>query len=100
MTRLIWPFRVHAGAVVAHRSLDNHRGEPKHGRVEETVGEALAITRLKGEEQPIGYDSRELTRLYMIPGLSRGPLMLRPRHYRSLLLHSLRGAWAKLRGPR
>jgi hypothetical protein len=87
MKRRRFPFQ--AGTQVVHRSLDEPSGVPKHGRVAETVGDALVIAQFVDETNPVGYDKRELTPLIMIPFLSSGPLMLTPRHLWNVLKHNV-----------
>jgi hypothetical protein len=95
-----WPF--HTGSHVVHRSLDDPSGTPRHGRVEETVGDSLIIARFD-DQQVVGYDRRELERLIMIPV----PIMLTPRHFLRVVAHGmleLRQAagdlWRRLAGLR
>lgn len=90
-----WPRIFHKGAPIVHRGLNESSGRPKMGRVEETVDNHLVIARFPDEPRPVGYDRRELSRLLMIPVLSRGPVVLTPRH----IWNILRGSHVKTAKP-
>lgn len=91
-------FKLRSGSIVAHRSLDENGGVAKHGRVEETVDGKLVIAHFEDEPALVGFDSREVQRLIMFPGLSRGPIMLYGHHLWSVLKMPFRLAWQSVRG--
>jgi hypothetical protein len=86
------------GTVVAHRGLDEASGTAKFGRVEEEVGDELVIASWHDEPALVGFDRREVQRLIMVPGISRGPLLLYPHHLWAIVKRPFALVWHRLRG--
>lgn len=81
------------GAPVIHRGLDDERGLAKSGRIEEKIGNdrsALVIAHWQDERGLVGFDNREVERLYNLPLISSGPLLLYPHHVWNLLRYPFR----------
>jgi hypothetical protein len=78
LTRLLRP-----GTPVVHRGLDDPEGVAKVGIVAERLEDAesgLVVARWRDEEGLLAFDERELEPLIALPLVSRGPMLLYPRH--------------------
>lgn len=71
------------GERAAHRALDEDSGAgARTGVVQEVIGDdgPRLVVMQEADGQRVAYDERELVPLHTIPVLSRGPVILRPRH--------------------
>jgi hypothetical protein len=72
---------IHPGNRVAHVSLDREDGGALNGVAKDVVGDdEQQIVVVGAGSEDVAYDARELERVVNVPVLSRGPVLLYPRH--------------------
>lgn len=76
-----WKHIFSPNATIVHKNLEDSHGIPKTGRIEEMVDDRLVVAHFNNPSHSEAYDHRELRRLIMVPGLSRGPVLLYPHHF-------------------
>jgi hypothetical protein len=97
------PRKPRPGKSVIHRSLDDRLGgTAKLGIVEEAIvdersARALVIARWQDEEKPVAFDAREVERVVRVPLVSRGPMLIYPRHLWNILRWPVSAVYASIK---